>query len=75
MTVLEEKPERASMYGRLVSGAHVAILLKEEGGKDQLAVAAKAKEPALSESLIREVVYLFRKWSILWYHTPLLYQH
>jgi len=61
MTVVEEKPDRASMYGQMADGAHIAILLKEEGGKDQLAVAVKSPENPLCEGLLRELADLFKE--------------
>jgi AP-3 complex subunit delta-1 len=58
---VEETKDKASMYGRSVAGNHVAVLIKEEGNPNTLAVAVKSDDQALSESLIKEIKLYFTK--------------
>lgn len=60
MNVLEETAQRASMYGSTVSGAHVAVLVKEEGGPDTLALAVRCSDEVLCQSLIDEINVLLK---------------
>jgi AP-3 complex subunit delta len=60
MTVLEETPQRSSMYGYTVAGAHVAVLIKEEGGRDMLALAVRCSDETLCQSLIDEINAMFK---------------
>jgi hypothetical protein len=45
----------------IYQGNHVAVLIKEEGNPNTLAVAIKSDNHSLSESLIKEIKTYFTK--------------
>lgn len=57
---VEESADRASMYGKTTLGHHVAVLIKEEGGPNALAVAIKSNDIALGDALIKELSAFFK---------------
>lgn len=58
MHVIESPPTRGSLYCKTVLGQDIAVLVKEEGASDSLALAVKAANESLGQSLIREIASL-----------------
>lgn len=55
MRLIERSEEKASLYALFASGAHVGILIKQDGGSDRLAVAIKCDSEAVAAALVQEL--------------------
>jgi len=58
--VVEEDAEKVSMYGKTLQDHVVSFLVKEDGGREQLAVLIKSNNASLASSLLQELQEL--KW-------------
>lgn len=61
MHVIEDSASRGSLFGVTILGHQVAVLVKEEGAQDALALAVKASDDTLGQSLLREIASLCNK--------------
>lgn len=61
MYIVEAPQNRGSLYCKTILGHDVAALVKEEGAPDSLALAVKASDDTLGQSLIREIASLCAK--------------
>lgn len=55
MHVIESSANRGSLYCQTILGHGIAVLVKEEGASDSLALAVKASDENLGQSLVREI--------------------
>lgn len=58
MHIIEASANRGSLYCKTILGHDIAVLIKEEGASDALALAVKASDETLGQSLIREIASL-----------------
>jgi len=61
MYLIESSQNRGSLYCKSILGHDIAALVKEEGAQDSLALAVKASDEVLGQSLIREIATLCSK--------------
>lgn len=59
LTLVNVKPPAASLYGRLTSGDHLAVLVKDNS-ESSFTVNLKTKETGFAQSLLMEVQALFK---------------
>jgi len=61
MFTVEGSQTRGSLYSKTLLGHDIAVLVKEEGAADSLALAVKASDEVLGQSLLREIASLCSK--------------